>query len=548
MKIKKENGITLISLIITIIIMLILAGVVLSITLGENGILKTAKYSVQKNSEETAREKLELALADLTSHKYTNEDYDENDYIDNYLKNEDMTVVDNVVTVDNWNFEIDRSVPCIKSNLGESEIKLTKEVKSYLGKNSNDKYEVSVLVKIESNLKIESAELENTDGTTLTVKAEEEKMLTKDIQIELDREYKITVKMANGKTISRIVIERSVENIKTVEELVAFRDKVNSGLTYEGKTINLVADLDLSSVCYKVDGTATNDKSWEPIGNYGTDTTHTFKGTFNGNYYKIENLYINSEKSYQALFGYAQKATIIGVVIEQNSSITGNSYVGSIAGKCTGNIKRCVNYGKINSAASSSAIDLGGIVGRNEGTAEECYNISNVQSNGYAVGGICGENYSGTIKNCYSIGNVNTLGHDSNSHSQTGGITGNNVKNATVENVYHIGEVSAKYTYVGGIVGYNGNSSAGKQTVKNVFQVGTVKYGSNIASSNIGSGLGTLIGRYQTLTGKYGNISKDTIKGWDEDTIKTNLGDSFTKDINNINNGYPILKWQVENK
>ena len=41
---RKENGITLVALIITIILMLILAGVVLSLTIGENGVFKMAKY------------------------------------------------------------------------------------------------------------------------------------------------------------------------------------------------------------------------------------------------------------------------------------------------------------------------------------------------------------------------------------------------------------------------------------------------------------------------------------------------------------------------
>lgn len=40
---KKEQGITLIALVITIIVLLILAGVSLSLVAGENGILKRAE-------------------------------------------------------------------------------------------------------------------------------------------------------------------------------------------------------------------------------------------------------------------------------------------------------------------------------------------------------------------------------------------------------------------------------------------------------------------------------------------------------------------------
>ena len=42
------NGITLIALIITIIIMLILAGIVISFAIGENGIFKIARESSKK--------------------------------------------------------------------------------------------------------------------------------------------------------------------------------------------------------------------------------------------------------------------------------------------------------------------------------------------------------------------------------------------------------------------------------------------------------------------------------------------------------------------
>lgn len=334
----KTRGITLIALIITIILMLILAGVVLSLSIGENGLFKTAKYTVQKNSEVEAKEKLELALADLQAHKYTDEAYNENEYIDDYLNNENIEILGNIATVGNWDFEIDRSIPSIKVSLGASTVKLTKEVKSYLGKNENDKYVVSILVKIESNKKLESIEFENLDGSILTVVPEKE-TITKDMQIELDREYKIVLKMAEGKTINRTIIERSVENIRTVEELVAFRDKVNTGLTYEGKTINLLADLDLSSVC----GAEINGEqiSWEPIGNYGTDNTHIFKGTFNGKGNKIDNLYINTTKGYQGIFGL-NEGTIENIVSKGKILSTGIR-IGGIVGYNNGEILNCKN-------------------------------------------------------------------------------------------------------------------------------------------------------------------------------------------------------------
>ena len=61
---KNSKGITLIALVITIIVLLILAGVSLSLVLGQNGTLGQASSAVIKNKCATAREKLVLALAD----------------------------------------------------------------------------------------------------------------------------------------------------------------------------------------------------------------------------------------------------------------------------------------------------------------------------------------------------------------------------------------------------------------------------------------------------------------------------------------------------
>ncbi len=60
MKIRNERAITLIALIITIIIMLILAGIVLNLTIGENGLFNTAKYAVKKWNNAVIQEQSDL--------------------------------------------------------------------------------------------------------------------------------------------------------------------------------------------------------------------------------------------------------------------------------------------------------------------------------------------------------------------------------------------------------------------------------------------------------------------------------------------------------
>ncbi len=59
---KNNKGITLIALVITIIVLLILAGVAIATLTGENGILKKAATANEKTKEETAKEKIKIAV------------------------------------------------------------------------------------------------------------------------------------------------------------------------------------------------------------------------------------------------------------------------------------------------------------------------------------------------------------------------------------------------------------------------------------------------------------------------------------------------------
>ena len=55
---KQKKGITLIALVITIVVLLILAGVTIAMLTGENGILGKATTAKAKSAEEEAREKV----------------------------------------------------------------------------------------------------------------------------------------------------------------------------------------------------------------------------------------------------------------------------------------------------------------------------------------------------------------------------------------------------------------------------------------------------------------------------------------------------------
>lgn len=124
----EEKGITLIALTITIILMLILSAVVLILTTGENGIINKAKQATKAHEEAQAREKLEVVLLDLQANKVTDEAYNETEYINTKIKQNGMTITGDIVSVDGWDFEIDRTVPKIASKQEENDNKSKCEI------------------------------------------------------------------------------------------------------------------------------------------------------------------------------------------------------------------------------------------------------------------------------------------------------------------------------------------------------------------------------------------------------------------------------------
>ena len=68
---KNQKGITLVALVITIIVLLILAGVSISLVVGNNGVLTQASSSVITNNVAAAKEDVTMALAACETKYYT---------------------------------------------------------------------------------------------------------------------------------------------------------------------------------------------------------------------------------------------------------------------------------------------------------------------------------------------------------------------------------------------------------------------------------------------------------------------------------------------
>ena len=62
---RNQKGITLVALVITIIVLLILAGVSISLVVGQNGVLTQASNAVITNAKATALQELQMASSDM---------------------------------------------------------------------------------------------------------------------------------------------------------------------------------------------------------------------------------------------------------------------------------------------------------------------------------------------------------------------------------------------------------------------------------------------------------------------------------------------------
>ncbi len=194
----------------------------------------------------------------------------------------------------------------------------------------------------------------------------------------------------------------------------------------------------------------------------------------------------------------------------------------------SGIIKGCSNLSEIKLFDFS----IGGIVGQNyRGIVEECFNSGNILSDisqgRYGKGGIVGVN-SGNIRKCYNLATIT----GGNYHWSIGGIAGNSEQNGIIEFSYNIGEIigNNRGNY-GGIVGSN---------------AGNIRYSYTIDTNEmIGANAGTLDNCMQLSEKQMKNQESITLEDGSTTSFLILLnkeGEYFMEDTKNDNQGYPILK------
>lgn len=118
----RNKGITLIALVITIIILLILAGISIQAIINNN-LIQNATTATKIYNKEQAKEKLIQTLNSLAISKYRDKNYNDKEYIDNQIKKDGMSInSDDIVTVNKYKFKIDREKLEIIEEAGKEEL------------------------------------------------------------------------------------------------------------------------------------------------------------------------------------------------------------------------------------------------------------------------------------------------------------------------------------------------------------------------------------------------------------------------------------------
>ena len=179
---------------------------------------------------------------------------------------------------------------------------------------------------------------------------------------------------------------------------------------------------------------------------------------FEGNNHTISNLsFSDSATDYVGFFGDVGNATIRNLTLS-NVSITGDDYVGGLAGY--------VRYSSIINVDVQGSITgsdyVGGLVGNTSNTTVSKAGVQGTITGTNRIGGLIGNSNSDTISKSYVSADVSGT-------SEVGGMVGR-VSGGSITDSYAMGSVNASGLYAGGVYGYLYNDTS----ITNSYTVATV--------------------------------------------------------------------------
>ena len=403
---RKEKGITLIALVITIIVLLILAGVSIAMLTGDNGILTQARNAKEETEKASELEGIQLAVigSETKDNEYL-DILDEESFkkeLEKHFGNEELYVHPNgdgsfIITINDRKYYVNDDKTVIDSDnvieIGQDDFEKFRD-----NVNNGNSYEGKAVLLtsditlsgewepigfIDSNTDEKNPETENNkpfkgifDGCNHTIN---------NLKISsTDNKYNGLFSFVVDGTIRNITIGENSEisgnnGAGVVGYLYGFKGNISNCINY--------ANTNGAGIVRIIAGqhTISNCKNYGSIAGAGG-----IIGSSNGTDWPDD------------FANYSNKVINCGNYGNIN---TNSQFCGGIAGYFKGNILNSCNKGNI----TSTVEQIGGIAGSVDGSVENCYNIGDVKTNKWNIGGILGvsgSTFGVQIINSYSTGNV----------------------------------------------------------------------------------------------------------------------------------------------
>lgn len=485
-RIKQRRGITLISLIITIIILLILAGVTISMLNGKNGILNQVTKANDNSEQSILAEEVNIKIIERQMEQELGNAKSLNYYLEQ-ISNANVEKL----RKDTWYITRENAVVTVYDD-GEvisGKVEIWDGTSSEVPEINDFNWYIYNAKQLKFFADYINTESDDNGNKQLT---EDQKMLIKE----------------KGYEESQLII--------TDDTVVYLMSNIDMGARAENESWDTEQNASLN---------------WTPIG--------TFKGIFEGNDYYIRGLYVYREENFAGLFKSANiiknlkvKDSYIettggcaGAIVSLtnsgeitnchniNTSVVAGTYcAGGIVGQFSGTtIKDSTNSGNITTGSTSNGTSrIGGIVGKIVSGSEisNCTNTGAVEGKGYNVGGIAGEigsectNFK--MENCKNTGTVLTK------NSQIGGMIGTLYAGQEINNCENTGNIVAT-SIIAGIVGYIASNDE-ELIIRKCKNTGIINCTSNeITDISYAAGIVAIISRVGTIEEceNYGNVNAE---------------------------------------
>lgn len=238
-KIKEGKGITLVALVITILVLLILAGVTINLVLGNNGILNRTKEAGLDYRKAAVKEKIELAIVDIQTEEIANNNRLTMDKIIEKLpgKIEDITIrkegAQGKGTCEKFKYTIKRNFEVVMEDIEDP-------IKTIL---SLDKTNMELYLTQTETI---TATVEQTDNTSVIWKSDNDTIVTVDSNGKVTAigagETKITATTQDGSEITESC-SVAIWWTKPYEQMGEYTDGSKVAILPKGFQVSLKEDM-----------------------------------------------------------------------------------------------------------------------------------------------------------------------------------------------------------------------------------------------------------------------------------------------------------------